>query len=1143
MCTACAIYAVLYLMSGFVNLLTLTLTMPVYVFFNKTKSTQTGAPNNPIVAFVVDVVARVMESVSGFFVQIVVMVIRSVYLLLPVLVFIVLMSMLNAHLDTAMPIIIMAYNRFVVETNAISMIRRMAWIFRITFEIFTPLYNWIIDTVGNSYLDILRLLVDNDNNRSQIMTIVQEIGTLIVTLMRTVVSWMFINFNECSRKTIVQDLMEMQLNPTQTTGLQHRCFDFDYLDLDLAPAVMVGQKIATTAHSLSVSLCPSLASISALVLYPLYDRHMSRIVQNSLNLILGVYYTAQVTHIRCRAAYALSLSTTLCTPDLYPMFRYMERIAESAGLMVDNWLNIAHMMLLSFFMDRDADIVDRCRMNGHNVDTLLTDAMFADRATRLLSCTSSLLAATDGNSVVYTSKNTNQPPLRVQDAFTDSVDVTNGIAAIDFAGSLLETDDNGDARTGILGCKCIDGEEGGQGVSIVCNVALFPAFFDSAHRLQVAQTQIPLLFERGTTGRLLTCRYLRISVQSVRFPAQVFDVSKQSSTGAASYNHDIYSECMADPRKCNTVDAVVYVMPLCPMYSALEKMDAAAEPTECIRDSKYQTCFPYCVALHQKGAGNTPMTLHNKRSLADGVYMAKTRVAMPTDRIVPPAVSANLDASSSVSTGPVTSTCLVSSEFQHITDLTATYCTIQTSNTAGVASFSASDQTMRAPADSCTDSNTACVDDASSGTAMTFLQRATVLHDSQPFIFAGDIILVQVCVLDGTVCQLSTSLFRLTSDIHSQYSIINRMSSIPSIRTSDASKPSEHGGIILPGESNDVIMKRSPAAQTRTGIVYGVNPNPLPFRCLLRGCVLWTKITGCTEIACTNCYQKPQVFFTQPMYKCRGGKFDTVRDANAQNVRACQYDTTTEIKFENQDRFWSVDDDCQQTNSGSSVNLYIEDIVYIDDLNVVISVRRGPVEELLWLVGLNSTAWPADRPIKSRTLHYFLNMETMQIRANAQWTHSTSDVSNGQYSILCQTDNMVPILGTFVASSFNGMSCTSPYGHASLQGHILQHICPIHPNRTFIVLFICTFVLQECGHIMYNAQKTAVIGVCWHRNAICFCVLAASLMTVCMCSWPENDIDRAQLVCVEFVRHHGGDAFRDHAVQGSWSQPLRFGHL
>jgi len=1020
LCTVCAIYVVFYLLSGFVNLLTLTLTMPVYIFFNKNKCKATDAPNNPIVAFVVDVVVRVMESLSGYIITLVVMVVRSTYVLLPVLVFIVLMSILNANLDTAMPILVMAYNRFVVQTNGIAMLRRMAWILKITFEIFTPLYNWSIETIANSYRDILTLLIDNDRNRSQIMTIVQEIGGLLITLTRSVVSWMFINFNECKQESILQDLLEMQRNPSLTSGLEHRCFDLDYLDLDLAPAVMISQKIATTTHSLSLSLCPSLASISALLLYPLYDRHMSRIVQNSLNLVLGVYYTAQVTQVRCRCAFALSLSTTLCAPDLYPMFRYMERIVESLGLLIDNWLNIGHMMLLSFFLDRDADVVDRCSVQAHSVSSLMQDDVFDSMPTRLVSCTASLMAVTDGKNVIYMSKNEKKEPIRMLDAFRDTIDVGNGVAAIDFASSLLETDQNGDTRTGILGCKCVDGEKGGAGVSLTCNVALFPAFFDPAQQLQTSETQIPLVFERGTSGRLLTCRYLRISVQSVRFPAQVFDVSKQSSTGAASYNHDTYSECMADPRKCNSVDAVVYVMPLCPMYSALESADAAAEPTECIRDSKYQTCFPYCVALHRKGAGNTPMMLHNKRSLTDGIYMAKTRVPMPAGTPVATGAPDFGNTLGAPRTELVTQTCLISSEFQRVTDLTSTYCITQSSSTAGMPSFSDTESSMQLPVATCTDTHSVCPDDASSGTALTFLQRATVLHASQPFIFAGDMILVQHCVLDETVCLMSTSLFRITSDIHAQYSIINKMAKIPSIRSSDASKPSQHGGIIIPGETNDVVMKRNPAAQTRTGIVYGVNPNPLPFRCLLRGCVLWTRITGCTEVACTNCYIKPQVFFTQPMYKCRGDKSNTVRDVNSQNVRACEFDTTTEIKFDNNDRFWSVEDDCQQTNSGAAVNLYIEDIVYMDDLNVVISVRRGPVEEFLWLVGLNSSAWPEDRPKKSRTIHYFLNMETLQIRINTQWTHSSSDISNGQYSIMCHTDNMVPAVGTFVASSFTG---------------------------------------------------------------------------------------------------------------------------
>jgi len=332
---------------------------------------------------------------------------------------------------------------------------------------------------------------------------------------------------------------------------------------------------------------------------------------------------------------------------------------------------------------------------------------------------------------------------------------------------------------------------------------------------------------------------------------------------------------------------------------------------------------------------------------------------------------------------------------------------------------------------------------------MSWTRRATVLADSQPYLFAGDIALVQHCELHKTTCHWTTSVHRITSDIHAQYSIINKMSKIPSIRSSDAGVQSEHGGVILPGESNDVVSKRNPAAQTRTGIVYGVNPNPLPFRCLLRSRVLWYTGQPCTEIACTSCYQKPQVFFTQPMYKCSADQSNTVRDVNAQNVRVCHYNTTTEIRFEKNDRFWSTDDTYSEINSGAAINLYIEDIVYVNDLNVVISVRRGPVEEFMWLVGLNDTAWPADKPTKSRTIHYFLNMETLQIRVDAQWTHSTSDISNGQYSILCQTDTMVPIVGSFVASGVVGMC-------------LVGSCIPLHRTAWLVASELRTIVLT-CG--------------------------------------------------------------------------------
>jgi len=72
------IYATLYVLSGFANLLTITLTMPVYLFFGKNKG-ETEHESNPLVSFVVEVVLRLLETVSGFVVQGFLLILRTTY--------------------------------------------------------------------------------------------------------------------------------------------------------------------------------------------------------------------------------------------------------------------------------------------------------------------------------------------------------------------------------------------------------------------------------------------------------------------------------------------------------------------------------------------------------------------------------------------------------------------------------------------------------------------------------------------------------------------------------------------------------------------------------------------------------------------------------------------------------------------------------------------------------------------------------------------------------------------------------------------------------------------------------------------------------------------------------------------------------
>jgi len=1005
LCIVCGVYCFLFIVSGMVNLLALTLTVPVYVYFNDMDE-KMWQRENPIFALGVEILGRIVETTCSVIYFCVTSLFKSVSTLLPLFMFIVLMSLLNANLDTALEIMVSTYNTFIVETKMISILRRSAWIFKISFEIISPLYNWLIDTVGNINIDLLKLLVDNEGNRSQMTTIVKEFGRFFIVLSRSVADWMYVNLTECKHENIMRDLTALSANGGV---LQHRCYDLDYLDFDVSPAVIVGQKIITNTHSLSVSLCPMLSSITALALYPFYDSHMGALVQNILNFGLGFFYTAQVTHSRCRAAMSLSLSTTLCAPDLFPMFRYVDRMLIEIGGLVDNWLNIAHMMLLSFFMTRDPGVMDKCSTSGgYTMSFVSNDEIFAGRPTRILSTTNVMMVMTDGINAVYMNKFTKSEPIRSIQAFRMPVDIALGIAAIDFSGTLLESDVNGDTKTGVLGCRCVEDAE--VGVILSCSVALFPAFFDAQNNVQDTDTFIPLLFERGTTGKGLKCAYLRISVESIRFPAQVFDIAQETVGGTSSYNFNVYSECALDPRKCNTIDAIIYVMPLCPLTLQTQK-DAGVE---CIVDSKYQTCFPYCVALHQKGAGNSPMTLYNKRSLSGGgVYMANTKFRKST--------ASSLSDDADIRSIDATETFHGSTDTSFINRVTRLQSIVQDTGALGPASFSTSQHSVSIDVDTCLHIHN-CTQDAFSGASVPSLVRETSLAISQPYLFAGDIILVQECDLTGTKCFWTTSMYRITSDIHSRYSIINKISRIPSIRSSDAKIQSQHGGIILPGETNDVVGKRNPAAQTQSGVVYGVNPNPLGFRGRLQSCAEFLAQSTVFELNCDNCYQTPQVFFTQPVHKCTADNRNTLQsgNANSKTVRACDYNTTVEIKFLPADKFWSVGDSCNAINGGTLFNLFIEEIVYIDALNVAISVKRGPLDEFLWLTGLNLTAWPKDIPMQSKSIYYFLNMDTLKIQADVAWKVETSENSKGQYSVLCQSDSLVPNVASFVTSVLSG---------------------------------------------------------------------------------------------------------------------------
>jgi len=1005
----CLVYFALFLGVKVVNIISVVIATPLYMIVCTGKQGPIKH-DGKILPLVIETIINIIVNTFTIVLDFAMLLVQKLLVLLPFIFLVIFLSFISSNSDSVLKGVIDFYDGFLIKSDYFQYIRKGSWIFKIVFELVSPCYNWVIDTVAGGIMEIVSLLVDDEANRKNLISMVSEFGNLFITVGVAVSKWMTVNFKECQYDRVVADMRAMDTNMFST--LSHRCFDNDFRDIELIASTTTLKTVFTSFHTLASSLCPTAASFIGLIFYPIYDEHINVIAHNMINIVLsGGYTTWDITQLRCRCAHQLELSTALCVPDLFPLFRYALRAVESMGALVDNWVNIAHLLVLSFFLDRDADSIQNCKMSQRNTGKLFgvnVTSFFSHNTTRILPVSESLMAITDGNGVIFMKAQTVEEVLRVSNAFgSRSMDTKHGFASIDFASNILATDVTGDLRTSILGCRCDNNVVGG--VTISCSAALFNGIVNE-DELSSIDTNIPIQFETNTNRMLLRCEYLRISVEPITFPSQTSDVNQD--TGRAD-RFSSFRECELDPRKCNNVDALIYVMPLCPTPSAGRDVKLKVQ---CIRNSIYQTCFPYCVGLHQKGAATTPITLYNQKTLIDGVYIANSNcVSTTVDKIDGQEI--------------IMKSSLRSSDFTTLQKYGIAATEQQTSDLNYQCTFSKFTSSVLLPAASaqtCTGGVEFCANQVvplqesaqQEWNIHTDYPVPTMLASGQPYIFAGNQMLTQKCELDGTKCIFTSTVQTLTSDVHSQYRIMDTLSNIPSLRASFLEKAQAvHGGIVIPHDTMDVFGSRNPAAQTRTGILYGVNPNLLPLRSTLNECSSENKVGTILAIECTTCYKTPRIFYTQPLSRCSQDIRMGVRmETSERVVRACTQNTTVEILMSENDAFWHLRNVCNLKSSNSPINLFIEDITYLNDMNMILTIKRGPIGEFLHVAGMNTTAWPDTAPpMQSSSVHYFINLQTYEVRRDVMWLRKFSTLADSKYSLLCSSDSVVPAYGTYIA--------------------------------------------------------------------------------------------------------------------------------
>lgn len=401
----------------------------------------------------------------------------------------------------------------------------------------------------------------------------------------------------------------------------------------ISPMGNVRQMVA-----LSVQIARHFCSLAAvpldLLTYPFMDMNLAAALHHFVNagaqLFVGIPFA---TSVRCSIASdpTNTFRVMMCTPDLTPFFTYVAAGVSSLGLLLDNILNIALVILEQAVLGT----APSCDMLSYGLvsDLMSSEVLFAARTgqTTVVGLTAWNYAVTDGIQIVYKGQNDQATKLGT---WPYAVDTSFGVAAVSYAkvnnvdvsvvsdGSTV----NSLQTTAMLGCNCTDAADAQSQLSITCAIAPMDSWVDyyrSDYLLHVdfPNTQI-------TQG--LMCSMIDVHVKSVRWSFYRY------SSADIKFGSDTVSMPTVDcinAGTCRQVDATVWVVPRC-------GGDTGSAHEICLPTSS--DCFPYCMGTRVSGSSN------NNILLGSALQWKRGRTLLDIDCNVYASTPASTTASSAV---------------------------------------------------------------------------------------------------------------------------------------------------------------------------------------------------------------------------------------------------------------------------------------------------------------------------------------------------------------------------------------------------------------------------------------------------------------------------------------------------------------
>lgn len=914
------------------------------VLYESTISSREGSQGG-----VMSFLDNIIRQIISLMVASIVYVFRLIVTLYPFFLVLLIFSVLHENQSEVALMIKTAYNEFLVQTKFVSWLHTSSWFMKLAFEFILPLWNFLVSTFRLVLYNVGGLFFEDEHGGENLQKVLQALGQTLFGFSTGIYKWTNTQL-DCRFDQWQHDVLQ--------SSAYIPCLDYTHRTLDLRLGIAGLQQTTTSVVQLAHSACPVGAGVVAVLIYPLSDPLLTEALNSALNALIQIMWDiADVTQLRCRTAIKTQSSLVFCVPDVAPFFHMWSDAVYKLGLVLDNWLQEANDAVLKLFMYKDV-------VSGQDVllyDEYAIQKWFQQKDFTLTRLGATLIAYTDGRSVLLQDR-FGSGDRQFPQVFDPAVDVTYGLAPVAFAKTADDLDFNGADATSLMGCRCQDSS---QGLKISCSVARFSRTLGNDNIDGVAAT-IDVQFDTRETVQYLSCQTVQISVQPVRYP----QISSEEQEGRMETRDT--NECLIDPRKCNNVDALVYVKPLCLRSKSVQEQSTPAiarainrNRAACIQGFQYSSCYPYCVGLRFRYSGASRITLYGKNAMDGGIWKSYTKCSEESIA----SISAIIETGTMFKSEPDT---------MKLRD-------------------SFSDNAAQVACNMNVDSSTFQLESASNGTANAILPEFRNFEfdwvQHQPFAFAGDSLLVPTCdIVDGR-CSYTATLHRFTSTLLGQYQLRSIVTRIPAGLTSSELQENMQGRankVWLPFMTQDIFASRNLAAQTASGIFYAVNPDLSLFREQYLARCSDNEIPA-LEFFDAGLFRESRLFFTRPRIECMRGTLQGAAGVwyDGTQARSCTSNLTREVFFEGSDAFLKAEHlsssiSCRHVsvnqNCNVKHNLFISHVSTFDDLNILVVVRHGLASFMEFELGVrepNASCYGGEDLIQTRL--YFVNTQTLAV--------------------------------------------------------------------------------------------------------------------------------------------------------------------